>query len=110
MEAKGHKMKSKLTRDYHEDLIESLKDPKEAQAYLDAALEEGEERLFLKALRNVAEAKGGLGKAAVKTKLNRESLYKMLSDNGNPKLTSLEALLDYFDLRLSVQRKTLAKG
>ena len=98
-------MKVKPYRDYHEGLIESLKEPQEAQAYLDAVLEEGDEKLFLKALKNVAEARGGIGKAAAKTKLNRESLYKMLSAKGNPKLTSLEALLDYFGLRLSVQRK-----
>ena len=44
--------------DYHEHLIKSLRSPREAQAYLNAALEEGDINLFLKALRNVAEARG----------------------------------------------------
>ena len=57
-------------RDYHEELIEYLKDHDEAIAYLNAAREEsmkGDEesqQLFLVALRNVAEAQGGLGKLA----------------------------------------------
>ncbi len=98
-------MKSKLFRDFHEDLIKSLKDPKEAQAYLDAAMEQGDKKYFLKALRNVAEARGGIGKVAAGTSLNRESLYKMLSENGNPKLETVEEVLEYFGCRLSVQTR-----
>ena len=48
--------------DYHELLIEDLRDPVEAAAYLNASLQEGDEELFLMALRNVAEAQGGLDK------------------------------------------------
>ena len=47
---------------YHEYLLESLKVPEEAAGYLTAAFEEGEPKYFLKALRNVAEARGGLTK------------------------------------------------
>ena len=43
---------------YQEDLIEALKDPREAVAYLSAAMEEDDRALFLLALRNVAEAHG----------------------------------------------------
>jgi probable addiction module antidote protein len=98
-------MKSKLFRDYHEDLIQSLKDPREARAYLDAALDEKDQKYFLKALRNVAEAHGGIGKVAAGTKLNRESLYKMLSENGNPKMETVEEVLDFLGFRLSVQSR-----
>jgi probable addiction module antidote protein len=96
-------MKSKLFRDYQEDLIQSLKNPREAQAYLDAALDEKDQKYFLKALRNVAEANGGIGKVAAGTKLNRESLYKMLSENGNPKMETVEEVLGFLGFRLSVQ-------
>jgi DNA-binding phage protein len=44
---------------YQEDLIEALKNPREAAAYLSEAMEEGNRDLFLLALRNVAEANGG---------------------------------------------------
>ena len=48
----------KLTKSYHESLLLSLQAPEEAVEYLNAALEEGDERLLLLALRNVAEANG----------------------------------------------------
>ena len=68
---------------YDDYLIESLKDHRLAEAYLNAALEEDDPRVFLLALRNVAEARG-MTKLAARSKLNRESLYKMLSKRGNP--------------------------
>ena len=92
----------KRSAGYHEDLIQYLKGGREAAAYLDTALEEGEPDLFLLALRNVAEAQGGLLKIARKTKLNRANLYRMLSRKGNPELFSLELLLEALGLRLAV--------
>ena len=67
------------TASYHEELIESLRDPVERAAYINAALEDGDRRVLLKALRNVAEANGGMGRLAARAKLSRESLYRMLS-------------------------------
>ncbi len=87
---------------YQEYLIESLRDPREAEAYLNAALEEEDPELFLLALRNVAEAQGGIAQLAEKAKLNRESLYKLLSERGNPELRSLDALLHALGFRLAV--------
>jgi probable addiction module antidote protein len=87
---------------YQAELIESLRDPSEAEEYLNAALEEDDPELFLVALRNVAEAQGGVAQLANKTKLNRESLYKMLSERGNPELKSLDALLHALGFRLAV--------
>ena len=63
------------SRSYQEELIKVLKDHDEAVAYLNAALEEsldGEDEsqeLFLRALRNVAKAQGGLGKLAKKVRV-----------------------------------------
>ena len=89
-------------------LIESLKRPGEAEAYLNAALDDGDPRVFLLAVRNVAEARGGLGKIARVCKLNRESLYRMLSKKGNPSLQSLGKLLSGMGFRLAVERKDAA--
>lgn len=91
------------SKPYRDGLLASLKDPQEAVAYLDAALEAGDKEAFLLALRNVAEVRlGGLGKLAQITGLNRESLYRTLSGNGNPELSSLDRLLHALGLRLSV--------
>ena len=91
---------------YQDWLIDQLKDHDEAVAYLNAALEEslkGDEEsqhLFLIALRNVAEAHGGIGNLAKKTGMGRESLYKTLSEKGNPKWHTLVALVIALGLNL----------
>jgi len=79
-----------------------LKDHKEAAAYLNAAIEEGDRAVFLLALRNVVEAHGGMAAIAEKAKLSRESLYRMLSRRGNPEIKSLLSLLHAMGLRLSI--------
>ena len=91
------------SRPYKEGLLERLKDPQEAAAYLDAALEEGDTEVFLLALRDVAEARlGGIAGLAQQSGLNRETLYRTLSEQGNPELTSLEKLLHAVGLRLAI--------
>jgi probable addiction module antidote protein len=91
-----------LTKSYRDSLLGSLQDPAEAAAYLDAALEDEDSRVFLLALRDVAEARG-IGRVATEADLSRESLYRMLSEEGNPRLSSLDALLRALGLRLAVE-------
>lgn len=93
---------SKASRPYKEGLLKSLKDPDEAAAYLTAALEDGSPDVFLLALRNVAEAHG-MKSVAEGAQLNRVSMYRMLSDRGNPHLSSLSAVLHQLGLRLAVE-------
>jgi probable addiction module antidote protein len=93
-----------LTKDYRESLLQALQDPQEAAAYLTAALEEGDSATFLLALRDVADARG-MGSLAAKAQLNRDNLYRLLSEPGHPQLDSLTALLDALDLRLAVAVK-----
>jgi probable addiction module antidote protein len=92
-------------RRYEDALDEDLKDPAEAAGYLNACLEDGDPEVFLLALRDVARARGGVAKLAEVTELNREHLYRMLSENGNPEFRSLDALLDALGFRLSVTLK-----
>ncbi len=96
-------MKRKMI-DYQEDLIESLRDPEDAIAYLNAALMDDDERMFLLALKNVLEAQGGdMTTLAKEADLNRENLYRILSHKGNPKLTSIKSLLNAMGFELAVQ-------
>lgn len=96
------------SKSYQEDLIKALKDPLEAQAYLNAALEDDNPEIFLLALRDVAEARlGGIKELADETKLNRENLYRMLSEKGNPELNSLTAILSTLGFRLAVEQQTV---
>jgi probable addiction module antidote protein len=98
-------MHKKKSVSYQKYLIESLEDSKEAAAYLDAVLEDGDPQLLLLALRNLAEAKGGMAKVAREAKLNRVTLYRTLSRRGNPTIASLSKLLNAFYLRLAVHEK-----
>ena len=87
---------------YEAGLKSDLSDPEEAAAYLNAALEEGSQEVFLMALRDVSEAKG-ITKLAKESMLNRENIYRILSDKGNPQLSSLAALLETMGLRLAIE-------
>jgi len=94
-------MSGKSTKDHQKSLLETLKDPKEAAEYLNAALEEGDNELFLLALKNVVKAYG-VTNIARKAHLNRENLYKMLSEKGNPELASLWSILNSIGLKISI--------
>lgn len=98
---------SRHFRKFEDSLKERLADTKYARVFLDVALEEyekdGDTEAFLLALRDVAEAQGGITKLAEKTKLNRQNLYKILSEEGNPRLKTLGAVLHELGFRLSVE-------
>jgi probable addiction module antidote protein len=95
----------KPSKSYRDGLIQSLQDPEEAAAYLNAALEEENLEVFLLALRNVVDATGGVSQLAADTDKSRESLYKTLSKQGNPYLASIQDILDSMGYRLSVTKK-----
>lgn len=90
------------TRPYEETLKDTLADPRQAAEYLNAALEEREPAAFLMALKDVANIHGGVGKLAEVASLNRENMYRMLSEDGNPRINSLNAILHALGLRLSI--------
>ena len=80
-----------------------LRSESEIAAYIEAMLEDGDARAVPIALRTVAEALGGMAALAERTGLSRETLYRTLSKDGNPRLDTLAALLDAFGLRLTVR-------
>lgn len=88
-------------KNYRDSLLKALKDPAEAAEYINAAIEEDDLDTLLLALRDVAEARG-MSAISRKAKLNRVSLYKMLSHQGNPHLNSIMHLLHAAGLKLSV--------
>jgi probable addiction module antidote protein len=88
--------------DYRIGLLADLADPEEAAAYLNAALEDGDQQVFLLALRDVAEVRG-MSQVAREARLNRENMYRMLSSTGNPQMSSLNSLLRSIGLRLTVE-------
>jgi probable addiction module antidote protein len=92
------------TASYDDLLMDLLKDKERAFAYLNAALDEQDPRVFLIALRNVTQAQGGIAKVAERSGLNRESLYRALSKKGNPSVQTLTAVLGALGARLGVTK------
>jgi len=88
------------TRPYRELLTESLADPVQAKHYLRAVLQDYPEG-FLKALRNVARA-NQMSKVAESAGIQRESLYRSLSDNGNPTWETLVGVAGAVGLKFTV--------
>jgi probable addiction module antidote protein len=93
-----------LTVSHRERVIEELRaDPELAAEYLNAAAEDDDPRIYLTALRTVAEAQG-MAKVAKAAGVPRESLYRALSSGGNPRFSTLHAILKAAGLRMAVQR------
>lgn len=92
------------SRPFQQTRTALLHDPELAALYLEEALAAGDTEAFKLALRNVAEARlGGMTALAKKTDLSRESLYRALSDQGNPTLATLSKVLGALGLRVAVQ-------
>lgn len=85
-------------RTYETTLIEWLrKDPANRRDYLEGSLAEynrdQDGAALLLALRSVADAQGGVGRLAQVAGINRQTLYKALSSEGNPRLGTVGAIL-----------------
>lgn len=95
--------------DYKDWLLAQLKDLDFAAGYLSESVEEGE-AAFLVAVRDVVEAQGGMSRLSKKTSLNREGLYDMFSESGNPRFSSLSTVIDSLGLQISIRRKDETKA
>jgi probable addiction module antidote protein len=100
------------SRPHDEAVIELLRDdPQFAEAYLSAALAEVDEpggrEALLSALRQVAEARG-MANVASRAGIPRESMYRVLSPKGNPRLETLLAVIAALGLRLDVRSAEVA--
>ena len=60
-------------------------------------------KVFLIALRQSAEARGGIAKIAKAAGVERESLYRTLSAKGNPRLSTLTAMIKAVGLKLTIE-------
>ncbi len=100
-----------MAKKWDDILIERLKNKRQALAYLNAALEDTKDgspesqELLLIALRNIAKAQGGFTSLSKKTGLAREALYRSLSKQGNPKVTTLTNLISALGFELQVAAK-----
>lgn len=93
--------KASASRPHEAWLHEQLTDPVFAAEYVTAAAEDAP-AVYLAALRQVAEAHG-MAKIAEAAGIPRESLYRALSPRGNPRLSTLTAVMRAAGMKLSAE-------
>jgi len=89
---------------HDEYMCEALKDSEKAKVYLESAMEEGDLKLLLKAIKRVADARGGVSEIAKKSGLSRQSLYPTLTGSRYPRIDTMDKILETFGLRLGIDR------
>lgn len=83
------------------DPAEYLEMPEDVAAYLDVALEEGDPVMLQVVLGDVARSRG-MAAIAREAGVGRESLYKSLSEDGNPSWQTVMKVINALGLRLEV--------
>jgi probable addiction module antidote protein len=89
-------------RKFEDYLHEKLRDPEYAAIYVQVALEDDGIEEFLHALREVAIAQGGVQKLAEESQYGRESLYKSLSKQGNPRIKTVNDILHTLGMQMTI--------
>ncbi len=65
-------------------------------------MEDDDPHVFLLALKDVADAQGGMSKLSRGSSLNRQSLYRTFSKTGNPKFLSIRSILSSHGIGLHI--------
>lgn len=94
---------------FRDDLTESLKNPKEAQAFLDEALKEDDPATFLELLRILAKSEGGMTAVAKRSSLHRVAVYKMLSKDANPSFRNVLSITKAMGYHLKLAKETAGR-
>src|SRR5690242_7889192 len=84
------------------DVAEYLDTPQRQAEYISAALETGDTAFVRDAIGVVARARG-MTEVARAAGLNRESLYRALSENGNPEFGTMLGVMRALGLELAAR-------
>lgn len=88
----------------NDHLDKKLLNPEFAAAYLAAVLEEDDEDFLSEALSNVVRVHGA-SSVSSDIGVSRQSIYKMLSKDGNPSFKNIKKMLDALGLELTIKLK-----
>ena len=92
------------------DPVDFLKTAEDIQYYIEAAAQDEDPKTFLRALRTAAKARGMMA-LAEKAGMPRESLYRALSENGNPNYLTLRKIAAALGMSLTfTQAKNAASA
>ena len=83
------------------DIAEHLNSPEDIRTFLQEVVETGDESDFIHALNTAARAKG-MTEVAKAAGVTRASLYKSLSEGGNPNFSTISKVTKALGCKLSV--------
>ena len=89
------------------DLADEIETKEDVVGILDAALEENDMEFLFKVIGDIARSKG-MAQIARELNLNRENLYRSLSQNGNPSFSTIAKILNNLGFQLSIKQKVSA--
>ena len=89
------------------DLADEIETRADVEGILEAALEENDIEFLFKVIGDIARSKG-MAQVARDLNLNRESLYRSLSQDGNPSFVTIAKVLDNLGYQLSIKQKVPA--
>ena len=98
----GYSMRGKF-REF--DIANYLNTEEDIAGFLNEIAKEGDAELFQVALGDVARAKG-MAKIAQRKGLSREHLYRALSENGNPRISTVSKVLDAIGIEAVFRKKS----
>jgi probable addiction module antidote protein len=89
----------------HDDAMAEYyrEDPAYAMQLLNAILADGDQAELLTILRQMTKAFGGVQAVAEKANLNPTQLYRTLSPDGNPALSSFTAIVKAMGMKICLQ-------
>lgn len=91
------------SKSYKPSLLNRLKDREYAVQYLTEVLQHESQEAFLIALRHVIDAREeSVAELADAMGVTRQGLYKMLSEEGNPRLSTLSELLKSLGMKITI--------
>jgi probable addiction module antidote protein len=89
------------------DMAEHINTKEDVIGILEAALEENDTEFLFRVLGDIARSKG-MAQMAKDLNLARESLYRSLSQDGNPSFNTIVKVLDNLGFQLSIRQKVPA--
>jgi len=86
------------------NLADEINTKEDVIGIIEAALEENDTELLLSVIGDIARSKG-MAQVARELNLNRESLYRSLSQDGNPSFNTIVKVLDNLGFQLTIKQK-----
>lgn len=93
---------------FESDLLEKLKHPDFASAYIMSAIHDNDLSFLPIALGDVAKAHG-LSKLAEHTGINRRTLYKAFDNEGNPSFGLISQIIQGMGLEFEIKPKKVRR-